>query len=345
MVRQKADQPDEQDSDEEQKDKKIDIKPAQVAGAATASVTAAFLGSRLGVAGTVIGAGMTSVIITVGGALYQRSFENARDKALVAAVKAKRATRAHARQLPTELRKMAGVRKSSEETREATEQARKALGETTRVLSLDATRKVDSAKPATEEATRRIHFKPGVQQWPGGEQVVDSEGTKRINLSTAVLAADATAKVEAPVESPAPVDRRKVRQRWVMAVVSCVVTFGLAMLVVTGFESLTGRPLSGGESGTTVGRVLDRQPREEVAPPPTTEVEKPAETTTRESAPSTEVQPTPPPTQPPSTEQTPTQRPTQPPTTEQRPTEQQTQTEQPTETAPPTGLFNDPRMD
>ncbi|MER5393615.1 hypothetical protein [Saccharopolyspora sp. NPDC002686] len=337
MVRHKEDQldePDEKDSDEEQKAKKIDIKPAQVAGAATASVTAAFLGSRLGVAGTVIGAGMTSVIITVGGALYQRSFENAKDKALVAAVKAKRATRVHARQLPAELRKMAEARKSSEETRKATEQARKALGETTRVLSLEATRKVDPAKPASEEATRRIHVAPGMQ-WPGGEQVVDSEGTKRIDLSTAV--------VEVPEESPVPVDRRKVRKRWVMAAASCVVAFVLAMLVVTGFEGITGRPLSGEESGTTLGHVLDRQPREEVAPPPT-KVEKPVETTTREPAPSTEVPSTPPPTQPPSTEQIPTQQPTQPTTTEQVPTEQQTQTEQPTETAPPTGLFQDPRM-
>ncbi len=65
-----------------------DISPAQVTGGALASVTAAFLGSRLGVAGTFIGAGLTSVVITVGGALYQRSLESGKEKAKVAASRA-----------------------------------------------------------------------------------------------------------------------------------------------------------------------------------------------------------------------------------------------------------------
>ncbi|KAA5829524.1 hypothetical protein ABT337_21885 [Saccharopolyspora hirsuta] len=308
MVRQEEDRQDEKDSDEEKKSKKIDIKPAQVAGAATASVTAAFLGSRLGVAGTVIGAGMTSVIITVGGALYQRSFENAKEKALIAAVKAKRATRAHSRQLVVD----------ADETRKASE--------STRLVSSEVTRQVSG------DATRRIHLEPGMH-WPGGEQVVDAEGTKRIDRS----AADATAKVESPV-SP-PVDRRKRRMRWAMAAASCAVAFVLSMLVVTGFEGITGRPLSGGEGGTTLGQVLHREPRKEVAPPQqTTEVEKPTGTPTREPAPTTEVRPTQQPTQQPTPENPqPSEQPTQSPSTEQTPTQQPTRTQESNQPAPPTG--------
>ncbi|HEV2780732.1 MAG TPA: hypothetical protein VGX25_15185 [Actinophytocola sp.] len=45
----------------------------QVAAGALAAVTAAVLGSTLGVAGTVLGAGIASVVTTVGAALYLRS--------------------------------------------------------------------------------------------------------------------------------------------------------------------------------------------------------------------------------------------------------------------------------
>ena len=59
---------------------KTEISGAQVTGTALASITAAYLGSHLGVAGTVFGAGLTSVVISVGGALYQRSLERTKEK-------------------------------------------------------------------------------------------------------------------------------------------------------------------------------------------------------------------------------------------------------------------------
>ncbi len=61
--------------------KSFNVTPIQVVGAALAAMTAAFLGSYLGVAGTIIGAALTSVILTVGGALYQRWLEVTRDRA------------------------------------------------------------------------------------------------------------------------------------------------------------------------------------------------------------------------------------------------------------------------
>src|SRR4051812_1853979 len=60
--------------------KTLEIKPTQVAAGALASVTAAVLGSQLGVAGTVAGAGLASVIGTVGTAMYERSIHAARSR-------------------------------------------------------------------------------------------------------------------------------------------------------------------------------------------------------------------------------------------------------------------------
>src|SRR5882724_6879578 len=60
---------------EETTERKPDIRLSQLIAAALAAITAAFLGSRLGVAGTVIGAGVASIVSTVAGALYQHSLD------------------------------------------------------------------------------------------------------------------------------------------------------------------------------------------------------------------------------------------------------------------------------
>ncbi|GAA4611966.1 hypothetical protein [Saccharopolyspora hordei] len=305
MVRREEDRQDERDDEDEVGEKdgsgKLEIKPAQVAGAATASVTAAFLGSRLGVAGTVIGAGMTSVIITVGGALYQRSFERAKDKALIAAEKAKQAAQARTR---VQLRESSG-----EEPEEG------------------ATRSPGASSAETKRIEAGMH-------WPGGEQVVDPDATKRI---------DASAVAEDVREESPPVDRRRVRRRWLVAAATCALAFVVSMVVVTGFEGITGRSLSGGGGGTTLGQVLHREPREPVAPPTTTEDEEPVETTSR----APESTPEAPPTRPTAPEPTseapqPTERPTEETSAERTPTRQPTQSQEPSESVPPTGPFPEP---
>src|SRR4051794_26455207 len=51
----------------------------QIVSGALAAATAAILGSFLGVAGTIGGAAVASIISTVGASLYQRSLERTRD--------------------------------------------------------------------------------------------------------------------------------------------------------------------------------------------------------------------------------------------------------------------------
>jgi hypothetical protein len=55
------------------------VRISQVLAGALAAVTAALIGSTMGVAGTVVGAGLASVISTVGGTLYLRSIQRTRD--------------------------------------------------------------------------------------------------------------------------------------------------------------------------------------------------------------------------------------------------------------------------
>lgn len=62
-------------SDKEDTDR---VRISQVLAGALAAVTAALLGSTMGVAGTVAGAGVASIVSTVGGALYLRSIERTR---------------------------------------------------------------------------------------------------------------------------------------------------------------------------------------------------------------------------------------------------------------------------
>ncbi|MFE6774629.1 hypothetical protein [Streptomyces sp. NPDC057702] len=62
------------ESEAKQKTGRLELSVAQVAGSALAAVAAAVLASRLGVYGTIIGAGVVSVVATAGGSVFQHFF-------------------------------------------------------------------------------------------------------------------------------------------------------------------------------------------------------------------------------------------------------------------------------
>ena len=64
----------------ETKPRKLDLSLSQVMGGALAAMTAAALGSRLSVAGTIIGAAVASVVAAVGGAVYTASLRHTQEK-------------------------------------------------------------------------------------------------------------------------------------------------------------------------------------------------------------------------------------------------------------------------
>ncbi|WP_329441826.1 hypothetical protein OG906_09810 [Streptomyces sp. NBC_01426] len=60
--------------------KKLDLSVAQIAGTSTATVAAALLASQMGVYGTILGAGVVSVVATAGGPLVQHLFRRTGDQ-------------------------------------------------------------------------------------------------------------------------------------------------------------------------------------------------------------------------------------------------------------------------
>ncbi|MFE5482662.1 hypothetical protein [Streptomyces sp. NPDC056527] len=70
----------------DEKKKRIDLSVAQVSGSAVAAVVAAKLASTLGVYGTILGAGVISVIATCGGSVFQHLFKRTGEQIREAAV-------------------------------------------------------------------------------------------------------------------------------------------------------------------------------------------------------------------------------------------------------------------
>lgn len=71
------------------KGRRIDLSLPQVAGSALAAVAAAVLASQLGLYGTIIGAGVVSVIATCGGSVFQHLFRRTGEQIRVVTVQAK----------------------------------------------------------------------------------------------------------------------------------------------------------------------------------------------------------------------------------------------------------------
>ncbi|MGW6979713.1 hypothetical protein ACWGE1_09720 [Streptomyces sp. NPDC054932] len=68
------------DVGEEPERKKLDLSAAQVAGSSLATVAAALLASKMGVYGTILGAGVVSVVATAGGPVIQHFFRRTGDR-------------------------------------------------------------------------------------------------------------------------------------------------------------------------------------------------------------------------------------------------------------------------
>jgi hypothetical protein len=88
-MREKPDVGAESDVDEEVGKKRLDLSVPQVAGGAVAAVVAAKLASYFGVYGTMLGAGLVSVVATCGGTVFQHFFKRTGEQIRVVTVQAK----------------------------------------------------------------------------------------------------------------------------------------------------------------------------------------------------------------------------------------------------------------
>ncbi|MFD9355417.1 hypothetical protein [Streptomyces sp. NPDC060031] len=69
-----------EDAKETDGKKKLDLSVAQIAGSSLATVAAALLASQMGVYGTILGAGVVSVVATAGGPVIQHFFKRTGDQ-------------------------------------------------------------------------------------------------------------------------------------------------------------------------------------------------------------------------------------------------------------------------
>lgn len=158
-----------------------DLTVSKILAVAGAGATSAVFGSLFGVAGTVLGAAMGSVLITVGTSLYQRSIDRARSA---------------------------------------------------------VTSRLRPNEPGPEEPATVIIAPP-------------------------VHPGDQPTELIAPADVPA-----RSRRRFVGYVLATVIGFAIALGMVTGVEALKGSTLLQGESGTSVGRVLQGGQPASVTPTP-----------------------------------------------------------------------------
>jgi hypothetical protein len=218
--------------------RKSDIRASQVVATALAAVTAAFLGSRLGVAGTISGAGLASMISTCAGALYQRSLD--------------RTTRT----VKTVRSKVSQVRNGQvgdpAEPDEAPSDTA-VVTTTSGVLSVSGSLGDPTAPSALRTAVRTLDARPpdALPRW--GDP----------NAPTVFLR-----PVGKPTAPPSDPPRR--RLNWRMATAVTALAFLIGMAAVTGFELLHHGPISGGDSGTTVGSLFGQSTERPTTGAPTT---------------------------------------------------------------------------
>ncbi|WP_206055103.1 hypothetical protein [Nocardia sp. CS682] len=215
-------------------DKQDGIKPSQVTAAALAAVTAAFLGSTLGVAGTVAGAGIASVVSTVGGELYLRS--------------------------------MRKTKEAAQRTREAAlaladPSARQQSGPVQQPRQVSGQRPGSHHPPTQAWAGRRNDVPPaggaGYQpvRQPPNNRVPGAGAGRFVGAEPTVVLPQLDLRSPAVgAEARAAQIRRRYHLRWPLIVGTSVVGFLIAILLITGFEGVTGKSISGDEV-TTVGHL------------------------------------------------------------------------------------------
>ena len=257
--------------------KQTPVRLSQLLATALAAVTAAFLGSRLGVAGTVTGAGVASVVSTVGTALYQNSI----DRTGRAARKVQRhvVARTGKRPLP------ASTRPPTQVTEVVDQPTTEVTGAWAATRRFEPVRRPDSIADATTE-------------WLSRPTELFTRPTDVQDRPTGVFQRPA----EAPTELVGPPAEPRRRLRWPVLIGATALAFVLGMGVITGIELLADHPLSGGDTGTTISGLFGGATQR-----PTTHANTPAHDTTTRQAPTTT--PTPPSSDAPTTTPTPSTNP------------------------------------
>jgi hypothetical protein len=241
--------------------RKSDIHVSQLVATALAAITAAFLGSRLGIAGTISGAGLASMISTLAGALYQRSLDRTTRTVRTVRSKVGRVRNGNVADPATP-----DTASSDTAVADTTSSGTAVATRTSGVLSVSGSladpvapstvrtldRDVSRGDPNAPTRFLRPERRPGL---PGGAGSADGAGPT-VQLTPA-------RQPGGTVAPPVPARRRLT---WRMAVGLTVGAFLIGMAAVTGFELLHHGPISGGDNGTTVGSLFGQSTERATTP-------------------------------------------------------------------------------
>ncbi|MGW0860467.1 hypothetical protein [Streptomyces sp. NPDC002690] len=223
-------------SDTEPKERRIDLNVPQVAGSAVAAVAAAVAASQLGVYGTILGAGVMSIVATCGGSVFQHFFRRTGEQIREVTVQV---THPGGRQVAVRTRETTRGRGGATYFPEGAG----ADADRTRLLGQD------------QDRTRLLRAVPA----PAGEQDdatrllrEQDDATRLLRVAGPGLSPGESGPDEGFSEATTHGSARRSRRK---PVVAAVVVFVVSMLGITGFELVSGNDLSGG-NGTTVGSVV-----------------------------------------------------------------------------------------
>ncbi|MFJ9622414.1 hypothetical protein [Streptomyces sp. NPDC101181] len=255
------------ESDTEPKERRIDLSVPQVAGSAVAAVAAAVLASQLGVYGTIVGAGVMSVVATCGGSVFQHFFRRTGEQIREVTVQVThpdgRQVTAHTKETTPSAQRAAERRAEPEPAEDATTvlptlDPGQAPGvdpdpESTQVLrpGPDRTQMLDLG----DARTRMLRVPPA------HEAAVDEGRTRQLPRAGADDGRTRVLRQAGP--DPAGDDgafgdgvTHGTRLRgWKRPVLAAAVVFGVSMAGITAYEAIAGNDLSGG-TGTTLGSVV-----------------------------------------------------------------------------------------
>ncbi|MFE7428165.1 hypothetical protein [Streptomyces sp. NPDC057545] len=236
------------ESDTDPKEKRIDLSLPQVAGSAVAAVAAAVAASQLGVYGTILGAGVMSVVATCGGSVFQHFFRRTGEQIREATVQAKH----QGREAAGRNRRAGDARASRGERRSSQEPGHDGVEDATTVLpAVDAT----TVLPAVDATTvlRAVDATTVLRAVDTDQDPARPTGPFG---ATRPLAAVRPGRDGAPDEEFSEATTHGTRFRgWKRSAAGAAVVFVVAMAGITTYELVSGGDLSGGR-GTTVGSVV-----------------------------------------------------------------------------------------
>ncbi|MFF9351191.1 hypothetical protein [Streptomyces sp. NPDC014734] len=237
------------ESDTEPKERRIDLSLPQVAGSAVAAVAAAVAASQLGVYGTVIGAGVMSVVATCGGSVFQHFFRRTGEQIREVTVQVKhqdRETTVRTRETVRTPPARGGRRSAAPGRAVDATMAMPVVDATTAIPAVDAT----TAMPAVDGTSPPHGTDPTTVLRAVG---TDPDRTRPVPLD-ATRSPAAVRPVPDEEFSEATTHGTRLRG-WKRPALGAAVVFAVSMAGITTYELIAGNDLSGGR-GTTVGSVV-----------------------------------------------------------------------------------------